>query len=179
MTHSTQTSHRSDLVKATIAALVSAACIAAMSPLEHRLIGVSGGVGKIDFMFAAGATGIFRALTAYGDAGRHLYAQLNAIDCVFPFALSAFAYFCARAAGWRHWAVVVVPAGFLGLDLIENALIAAMLHSWPRFDGSLAVVCSVATSLKLLFLPLVYLLALGAMLKGIAARLKRRSRASP
>ncbi|KAF8066247.1 hypothetical protein HT031_002570 [Scenedesmus sp. PABB004] len=128
---------------------------AAILLLSNRLRALAPDVGSIpDLRQDLTAPDVEAALSAYGAAGRRLFALIEAIDlCVFmwsyAFVLSGMLSLGASAARLEVLKLVnLLPFAAAGADAAETGLMLAALWSYPRGAARLAPAIAAATRLK-------------------------------
>ena len=156
------------------AAMFFIAHVAALRWLDTRIDALSGAAGKPDLMMLAAPSVILDTLTRYGEAGRALYTWSTLVDTSFPLSVACLGVLLlVRAWPRQHW-MFWPPLAFCCLDLLENALLLAMLARFPAFSPGLGWLVSITTSAKLVALAPSYALMLAAILRLACAAWPRR-----
>lgn len=104
------------------------------------LMEATGGQKILDMQASFSSAETYQRLEAMGEFGRKMYLRtVLTIDLVFP--LTVFAFFTVLAGFSRERlrmspaldkALRVMPAAYLALDFIENAIILALLWNYPE-----------------------------------------------
>ncbi|MDU8910382.1 hypothetical protein [Aestuariicoccus sp. MJ-SS9] len=140
-----------------ISAALAAAALALMLWHSHAvLIPEAGGLTPFDSRvpgYSPEEAGAY--LAALSDRGRAFYLlEMRWLDTLFPvaFSVAAGAGLMALAKGWAGWtrlALLAPVAGYLAVDLAENALVADLLRAgMTGFDPVTAIRASQFTVTK-------------------------------
>jgi hypothetical protein len=143
-----------------------------------RLQAASGGLGPLDLELAYSPAEAFARVAALGPDGRQFYALIElTADVIYPiiyglFFSLAIAY-CLRALGAeRLRAAALLPLAGAVFDLLENAGIVTLLLTFPQTLTAVAVLASLATTIKWVFA----LSAMAVLLIALVALAARRLR---
>lgn len=104
------------------------------------LMDATGGQKILDMQASFSSAETYQRLEAMGEFGRRMYLRtVLTIDLVFP--LTVFVFFTALSRFSRkrlsmspalHKTLWVMPAAYLALDFVENAIILALLWHFPE-----------------------------------------------
>ncbi len=116
-----------------------------------------------------------------GTEGRNSYSYgLNVIDSIYPFVYTALlilllVFFINKLQlnnpGWSF--LILLPAGIMLADFIENRIAVNMLKSYPVITKSAAALGSTATSIKWILTMVTVLLLFTGMI-ALAVRFTRQ-----
>lgn len=155
---------------AVVALLVSLAVLTAGDVVFEEATGIAAGspfssdAGKPDLRFGYSHDQLVDLFERYGADGRRAYVLNLALDTVYPIVLAlAGILLAARAFPALRWPWIA-PLGFAVPDVVENGLMAFALSRYPDIPVWVAAVASPITQVKLVFLPLAYLVAIVAFL---------------
>lgn len=130
----------------------------------------------LDLRLGYGHDEVTALFAAYGPSGRRAYAWALLADSVYPLALCAGVILAAaRAFGDRRW-LWLAPVAFAVLDLVENALFASMLATFPDPSALLVTVAAPVTVVKLASFPPT--VVTGVVALTVLARRRWRDRGS-
>lgn len=124
---------------------------------------VSGGYGPLDITFGYSPAYIDRTFSAYGAAGKTVYARYQLLDLFFPAIYSVFlGGLLFRLLGNKGG--LLAPAYYLPLggaifDYGENVLLWSIARSHPAIPAWIATLAPIITITKFIF-PLLACLAL-------------------
>jgi len=179
------TPRRAWLALVGLAALLTGENLARIPPGAVYMRRVTGGLNFLDFGFEPAASAHAR-LTAFGAAGRHAQALLQATaDIAIPLASAAFGALALtalgrvifRAPGRWLW-LTSVPLLAALLDYAENASIAGLLLTFPDDPQWLSVLTHELTFAKFLAYDataaLVLLAAIAALVRAVRSAKIRR-----
>lgn len=131
----------------------------------------SGGGELLDVKPSFSVDATYSRLEQYGEGGRRNYFWRNlSVDVILPLSLLPFLYLLMRRASSRlslgrmaRASLLSIPLAYVGFDLAENALVLALLASYPHRLTTLAAVLPLLTvikrvaSLLTIFVPLLIL----------------------
>lgn len=148
--------------------------------IQGMMQGDRGGIQPLDLMVLATPEKIFGMLNAYGEFGRPLYRNVElTVDIVYPI---VYLFFFGLLISWlfqRGFApgspmrkYNVMPLGAWFFDLLENAVIVALISIFPSQPVGLAWTLVFFTTLKWLFAGASILL----LLTGLVMAAKNRFR---
>lgn len=134
------TSTRSVLLafSAALAVFVVTHALSFPGSLAH-LMEANGGRKILDMQASFSSAETYQRLEAMGENGRRAYLRtVLTIDLVFPLSVFAFFTVLARFTAERvqagrslAMALRLMPGAYLALDLLENAIILALLRTFP------------------------------------------------
>ncbi len=160
-----------------LASLMLAVNLADFPGSVPRIEALSGGQTILDLMLFASPERAYRALAAYGEAGRAQYLLLlSTVDVALPLLAAAFLTAALAATlppGDRFRWLRRLPLLALAADYLENAGILALLLEYPRRLDVLAGTVGVLTTAKHALYAACVLLALAGAMVG-----RRREEAS-
>ena len=124
----------------------------------------------LDLMFAYSPEQAYAQLASFGPEGRANYARSTvSVDLAYPviYTLMLAVWLCLLLRGRNRYCsyISMLPFGAFVFDLIENAGILLMLGAYPTEIHALALVASIATTLKWLFAVPIVLFVLGLTFK--------------
>jgi hypothetical protein len=124
---------------------------------------ISGGYGPLDITFGYSPATIDRTFSAYGEAGKTVYARYQLLDLFFPAIYSVFlGGLLFRLFGGRGGVLALayyLPLGGALFDYVENMLLWSIARSHPDIPTWIATLAPIITITKFIF-PLLACVAL-------------------
>jgi hypothetical protein len=140
-------------------------------------VAASGGGTLLDAKPAFSADGIYARLKAYGEKGRENYAMRNvSVDVLLPLSVLPFLFLLARRANSRirngraRVLLLLLPFAYVIFDLAENAVVLALLSSFPERREILAATLPWLTVVKRASSMLALIVPFGILLVAMIRR---------
>jgi len=135
---------------------------------DQQLVELANGQTKLDLRFGYDLQTVQMLFESYGQQGRPMVIKNLILDTLMPLFL-ALATILFISLALRKSALVtflvLIPAGFFFLDILENVLLFILITNFPPVDPNLVRLASAITQPKLIAAILTYgLLILSALI---------------
>ena len=138
---------------------------------------MAGGATKLDLRFGYDLPAVQALFESYGQVERNLYLLNLAIDKLMPLILTLATLLFIPLAFRRAKIILILataPITFLILDIIENALLAVLVTSFPELNAALVRLASAIKRPKLIAAMLTYGILIVTVLVVIGRLVARR-----